>query len=266
MNVCVIIPAAGSSRRFGAADKLSQDLGGRPLLNRTVELFGKSECVRSIVVAGPAGEEEFGAFRDRFGPTLGFHGVKLVEGGRVDRWETVRNALAAVPEDATHIAVHDAARPATSARLIARLFEAAGTWDAVIPVVEVTGTVKRVDDATHEADRDVDDALADDILGGDAGHSAITARRVTETVDRTNLVEVQTPQVFAAALLRRAYAAADLDGVTDDASVVERLGEPVHVIEGDRRNIKVTSPEDIELVRAILGAKAPAERPVHKRF
>ena len=85
-------------------------------------------------------------------------------------------------------------------------------------------------------------------------------------MDRSDLVEVQTPQIFAAALLRRAYAQDDIGGVTDDASLVERLGETVHTVPGDVTNIKVTTTGDIKLVRAILGVKAPAERPVHKRF
>jgi 2-C-methyl-D-erythritol 4-phosphate cytidylyltransferase len=90
--------------------------------------------------------------------------------------------------------------------------------------------------------------------------------RVTETVPRDGLMEIQTPQVFEADLLRRAYAQPDLRGATDDASLVERLGETVHVVEGDACNIKVTTPGDLRLVRAILGVKAPEARPVHKQF
>ena len=109
MNVSVIVAAAGSSERYGGSDKLSQDLGGRAVLLRTVEVFAKRAEVGSIVVAGPV--EGFGDFRDKYGPTLGFHGATVVQGGRTARWETVRNALEAVPDDATHVAVHDAARP-----------------------------------------------------------------------------------------------------------------------------------------------------------
>ncbi|MFG0251827.1 MAG: 2-C-methyl-D-erythritol 4-phosphate cytidylyltransferase, partial [Phycisphaerales bacterium JB038] len=94
------------------------------------------------------------------------------------------------------------------------------------------------------------------------------ARPVQETVPRAGLVEVQTPQVFGAEVLRRAYAQSDLDS-TDDAMLVERLTDPavpVHVVEGDPRNLKVTVPADIPLARAILGFKAPQGRPTHKRF
>jgi 2-C-methyl-D-erythritol 4-phosphate cytidylyltransferase len=87
-----------------------------------------------------------------------------------------------------------------------------------------------------------------------------------ETIDRSNLVEVQTPQVFAAELLKHAYAQKDLSGATDDASLVERLGEKVYTVQGDVRNLKITTRADLHLMRAVLGVPPPAERPVHKRF
>lgn len=263
INVSVIIAAAGQSTRFGLAQKLDQDLGGRALLLRTVELFTKREEVRSIIVAAPP--DSIDDFKARYGPALGFHGAVITAGGRDARWQTVRNALAEIPQDATHIAVHDAARPAVPKEVLDRLFEAARSLDAVIPAVGITATVKRVaQEAVDVADRQ-DDAMADAILG-DAGRTTIHARLVTETVDRTGLAEIQTPQVFAAELLRRAYAQEDLAGATDDAAVVEMLGEPVHAVEGDPRNVKITTPADLALVRAILGVRAREERPSHKRF
>lgn len=265
MNVCVIIPAAGRSSRFGESDKLAQDLGGRSVLLRTVEAFTKRDEVRSIIVAGPP--EGFDAFREKYGPTLGFHGAKVVKGGQVHRWETVRNVLdepGAVPPETTHVAVHDAARPGVPAEVIDRVFQAARKLDAVIPVVPVNGTLKRVGQEPVEVGGD-EDALADLILG-DQGKVSIPARPVLETVDRSGMVEVQTPQVFRIGLLRRAYAQPNLDGATDDAGLVERLGEPVHTVEGDVRNIKITRPADLHLMRAILGVKPPAERPAHLRF
>jgi 2-C-methyl-D-erythritol 4-phosphate cytidylyltransferase len=266
MNVCVIIPAAGRSARFGDADKLGQDLGGRSVLIRTVELFTKRDEVRSIIVAGPP--DTIDEFRAKYGPTLGFHGAKIVAGGSHHRWETVRNALSApdaVPEDATHIAIHDAARPGASKEVLDRVFHAAARLDAVIPVVPISATVKRVADEGTDVGGHDDDSLADLILG-EEGRVSIPARRVLQTMDRSGLVEVQTPQVFEISLLRRAYAQPNLDGATDDAELIERLGEPVHAVEGDVRNIKITRPADLKLMRAILGVQPPAERPVHKRF
>ena len=207
-SVSLILAAAGNSTRFGS-DKLGQDLGGRPLLLRSVELFTKRDEVRSIIVAAPP--ENMSEFRDRFGAQLSFHGVTLVSGGTIDRWETIRNALKAVPADATHIAVHDAARPATSDDLISRVFEAAKLHDAVIPALNVADTLKRVSEESVEAQQE--DSIADSILGEDAEMSKAKGRFVQATVDRRNLVAVQTPQVFKADVLRRAYAQTDLSGV-----------------------------------------------------
>jgi 2-C-methyl-D-erythritol 4-phosphate cytidylyltransferase len=179
-----------------------------------------------------------------------------VAGGREARWETVRNALAEMPKECTHIAVHDAARPAVSKELLDRLFDAARNLSAVVPAVRVTSTVKRLSEETIDVANREGDVLADAILG-DAGRPSLSANAVTDTVDREGLAEVQTPQVFEAALLRRAYAQDDLSGATDDAC---------HAVEGDVTNLKVTTPGDLKLVRAILGVRAPAERPSHKRF
>jgi 2-C-methyl-D-erythritol 4-phosphate cytidylyltransferase len=266
MNVCVIIAAAGRSSRFGIGDKLAQDLGGRAVLLRTVELFTKRDEVKSIVVAGPY--EGFEEFQTKFGPTLGFHGARLVRGGKTHRWETVKAVLdhtEAIPVEATHIAIHDAARPGVNAETLDRVFEAARTLPAVIPVVPLSGTIKRIEPEAVDVRSTDDDVLADMILG-DAGKVAVIARKVKRTVDRENLVEVQTPQVFEIGLLRRAYKQANLEGTTDDAEVIERLGEPVHAVEGDVRNIKITRAADLSLMRAILGVAPPSERPVHKRF
>lgn len=261
LRICVVIPAAGASRRYGM-DKLGQDLGGRAMLLRTVELFTKRDEVRSIIVAGPP--DQLDDFRDRFGAQLGFHGVRIVAGGRVDRWETVRNALDAVPEETTHVAVHDAARPGASDELIGRVFEAAKVHPAVIPGLTIADTLKRVSEQAVRAEEE--DAVADLILGESADAATQKGRFVESTVDRANMVAVQTPQVFEVGLLRRAYAQPDLSGATDDAGLVERLGEKVLVVDGEFRNLKVTVPADLTLMRTMLGLKAPDGRPVHKRF
>jgi 2-C-methyl-D-erythritol 4-phosphate cytidylyltransferase len=182
----------------------------------------------------------------------------------VERWETVKNALAAVPEDATHVAVHDAARPGASDELIGRVLEAAKVHAAVIPGLPVADTLKRVGEEAVRAEEE--DAVADLILGESVEAATCKGRFVQSTVDRANLVAVQTPQVFEIGLLRRAYAQPDLSGVTDDASLVERLGEKVLVVDGEFRNLKITVPNDLSLMRTMLGLKGPEGRPVHKRF
>lgn len=269
MKCCVIIPAAGKSTRFGgngnSQDKLAQDLGGRPLLIRTVELFTQRPEVSAIVVAGPP--DRMDEFKLRYGDKLAFYGARLVPGGAKARWETVQNALAAVPVDCTHIAVHDAARPAAGEELLNRLFEAAARFDAVVPTIPIASTVKRLSERT-EAAADVD-PLAVRILGDAVGPTA-QARTVVETVDRRGLYESQTPEIFRAGLLRQAYEQCNTDtsgdDVTDDAILVERMGKEVHAVDGDVTNVKVTTSGDLRLVRAILGVKPPQGRPVHKRF
>ncbi len=243
-SVCVIIPAAGRGERFGG-EKVSQEIGGRPMLLRTVEIFTRRPEVSSVIVAAPP--DGMDAFASRFGAQLGFHGVKVVPGGRVERWETVSLALEHVPEGATHVAVHDAARPCTSDELVSRVFDAARIAPAVIPGEPVRATLKRV--SAGQVAAAADDAIADAILG-DAGRDAAQGRMVEETISRERVVAVQTPQVFELSLLRRAYAQPDLAGVTDDAMLVERLGEPVLVVDGEVRNIKVTTKEDLLIARA----------------
>lgn len=275
MRVCVILPAAGSGTRFGG-DKLSQDLGGRPVLLRTVEAFARRAEVESIVVAGPADQEALAAFRERYEASLSFLGARLVVGGRTERWETVLRAIAAVSDAATHIAVHDAARPCVSEALLERLFAAARLHPAVIPGVPVSSTLKRVGPA--HALRDpataATDALVDGILGGapggdgdggdDAAADQCEVRPVLETVPRAQLVAIQTPQIFERRLLVDAYRHAErtdaLAGVTDDAQVVERFGRDVVVVPGDPRNIKITTGEDLLILRSLMESDARGGR------
>ena len=262
MQLAVIIAAAGVSSRYkaggGLRDKLDEDLGGRPVLQRTVELFTKRDEPRWVIVAGP--HEDYEDFLSRHGDKLGMLGARCCRGGRTERYETIRAALDLVPPEATHVAVHDAARPATPVELIDRVLAAAETHAAVIPAIDVPDTIKRVGAEARRAEVDPLDA----ILGG-GGRTNQRARTVEQTVDRRNLVLVQTPQVFRADVFRRAYAQADLTS-TDDASLVERLGEPVVVVEGDPRNLKLTRPADLTVIRAIMGVHGPSDRPTHKRF
>ncbi|MFN0011667.1 MAG: 2-C-methyl-D-erythritol 4-phosphate cytidylyltransferase [Phycisphaerales bacterium] len=272
MNVAVIIAAAGASRRFSEAaareqgvsmarSKLDEDLGGRPVLQRTIELFNQRPEVTTIIVAGPADAAGMEEFKLRYADKLAMLGCKLCEGGKTHRWETIRNALALVPQACTHVAVHDGARPCTPPDMIDRVFEAAAKHAAVIPAVSVPDTLKRVA-ADDLPETEIDPLAA--ILGADAVKKA-GVRVVEATVDRAALVAAQTPQVFARALLVRAYAQKDLSG-TDDAQLVERLGERVVMVQGNARNIKITLPNDVVLARAIIGARPPSDKPAHMRF
>lgn len=262
MHVSVILPAAGAGLRFarGAADgliatsKIELDLAGKPVFLHAVELFIRRSDVRQVIVA--VAPNRLDDFRFRWGDKLGFLGVTVVAGGEAERWQTVSRAIEAVSDGATHIAVHDAARPLASTALIDRVFEAAKRFDAVIPACDIGATLKRVEmDDTAEAEADPLDA----ILGGtETGASPI--RRVVRTVDRRSLVAVQTPQVFRADLLRKAYrqivdGRLDPAGITDDAQLIESLGESVRVVEGESTNLKITYPGDAELAEALLSKR-----------
>lgn len=253
MKISIILPAAGLGKRFADAEgrnKIELDLAGKPVFLRAVELFLNRPVVGQIILAvNPDAVEDF---QFRWGDKLAFHGVTIVAGGRVERWETVLRALDAVGESCTHAAIHDAARPLTSGALIDRVFEAAAKHPAVIPGLPVAATLKRIASVEPKADADPLDA----ILGG-AGAEAVEVKRVVATVDREELVEVQTPQVFEVSLLRRAYAPLqsgrrDGKGITDDAGLVEALGEAVHVVAGESTNLKITRPDDFKLAAAYI--------------
>jgi 2-C-methyl-D-erythritol 4-phosphate cytidylyltransferase len=263
MRVAVIIPAAGSSRRFSPADqhrsKLDEDLGGKPVLQRTVELFHARDDVGDIIVAAPADDASFADFSLRHADKLSLFGIKLTRGGQ-HRTQSVANALNLVSADHSHVAVHDAARPAASQALIDRVFDAAAHHPAVVPGIPLDDTLKRVGPPTV-IDHHTDPIAA--ILG--SSPAGPTLHPVLQTLDRTDLMLIQTPQVFTLDLLRAAVAA-DVPNATDDASLVEHLQTTVFVVQGERRNIKLTVPEDIHLIRSILHLKGPDSRPTHKRF
>ncbi len=250
-RIAVILPAAGLGARFGGG-KIELDLGGKPVFIRAVGLFlPRPEVAGVFLAVNPDAIDEF---KFRWGDKLSFMGVTVVPGGRVERWETVKLALGAVGDDYTHVAVHDAARPLTSPGLIERVFAAALRHDAVIPALPVSATLKRVGEALPP-EQDAIDAILD-VQPSEAGE----VRPVLETIDRTGLVEVQTPQVFRMDLIRRAYeAVGEAASVTDDAGLVEALGETVHVVEGESVNLKITRPADAELARAVV-AQREADR------
>lgn len=275
MKIAVILPAAGAGRRFNDgtpdadanASKIEMELAGKPVFLRAIDLFLRRDEVSDVLLAVAPDKVE--AFAARWGDTLRFHGVRIVAGGKAERWETVARALAEAPSHCTHVAVHDAARPMTSEALIERVFAAAAQYDAIVPGLAVTSTLKRVEPVEPDAGAAEPDPM--DAIFGDAGKPADAAlQRVVETVPRAGLVAVQTPQVFKADLLRRAYAqiadgTLEPAGVTDDASLVEALGEPVHVVEGDAGNLKLTRREDVPLFEAIITRRDADEQAARSR-
>ena len=217
----VIVPAAGAGKRFGArGNKIFQRVGEQPVFIRSLELFTNRDDVCGVqIVVSAADMEEMKA---RFGPHLGFMGVKLVEGGPT-RPQSVKNALANLPAEAEYVCVHDAVRPCVSPLWVDAVFAEAQKSGAAILAYPVHGTLKKVSGAGV----------------------------VDETVPRGDLWEAQTPQVFRKDLLLKAYEG-DLSHVTDDAQLVEAAGHPVRVVLGDPRNVKITTPGDLALASAVI--------------
>ncbi len=221
MTTWAVIVAAGSGDRLAAdRPKAFVGLGGRPLLAESLERLERSDWVDAIVVAAPEGWEEPAIL---LAEEIGAGKVAQAVTGGQRRAESVRLGVAQVPPEAVALLVHDAARPLLPADTIERVLEPLGEgWDGVVPALPVADTIKRVE-------RDV----------------------VSETVSRAGLVAAQTPQAFGADILRAALAG-DIDSASDCASLVEAQGGRVKVIEGDPRLLKVTTPEDLFAVEAML--------------
>jgi 2-C-methyl-D-erythritol 4-phosphate cytidylyltransferase len=222
-QTAVIVPAAGSSTRFGGEQsKIFQKIGTKPMFLRTLDAFAhRKDVVQTLLVISP---DDAQTVRERFGGNLSFMGVEMVQGG-ASRSESVRNALARVSEQAELVAIHDAARPCIAQPWIDAVFKKAAETGAAILAHHVVGTVKRV----H-----ADSAIYDTLL----------------REKFNDLWEAQTPQVFRRELLQRAYQTGS--DATDDAALVEALGQTVHVVPGDPRNIKITRPHDLNVARAII--------------
>jgi 2-C-methyl-D-erythritol 4-phosphate cytidylyltransferase len=216
-----LIVAAGAGERLGIdRPKAFATLGGRPLLAESIERLEGCPWIDVIAIAAPPGWEEPVIL---LAEELAASKVVSCVTGGATRAESVRAALAEVPEDAVVVLVHDAARPLVSDAVVERVLgPLAEGFDGAVPGLPLSDTVKRVAGAV-----------------------------VTETIDRANLVGAQTPQAFLAHVLRRACAG-DLSRATDCASLVERAGGRVAVVEGDARLLKVTTPADLALVESWL--------------
>jgi 2-C-methyl-D-erythritol 4-phosphate cytidylyltransferase len=222
MTYQVILPAAGQGKRMGAGkNKLLLELNGIPVLIHTLRVFEQDEACSGIVLAiHPQDKQEFQALLTSYNVTKV---INLVPGGK-ERQDSIYNALKSVETDGI-ILVHDAARPFTLKEHIHRLTEMAAETGAAILGVPAKDTIKKINDGV-----------------------------VVETVERSSLWAVQTPQAFRISLLKDAYEKAEKDHFlgTDDASLVERLHYPVAMVEGDYDNIKLTTPEDLFFAEAIL--------------
>ena len=226
-SVAAIICAAGASSRFGGKRKKSfVDVAGRAVFLRSVEIFANRDDVKQILLGISAEDEEL--VNIKWGPNLKFFDTTIFLGGE-ERFDTVNKGLELVKDDINLIAVHDACRCCVTAELIDKVIANAAEKGAAIPACPVTATIKEAQDKT-----------------------------IIRTVERENLYEAQTPQVVAVELLKNAYdnlKNLDQSKISDDAQLVEALGNKVTIVETDSSNIKITRQSDIAVAEAILKSR-----------
>ena len=226
-SVGVIIVAAGSASRMGGVNKILAPLSGKPAICYTIAAFNENPMISDIVLAT---REDMILDLQKISDEYGFFKVTdIIEGGSC-REESVKKSLERIikNQNIKTVLIHDGARPLVSKDIINNVIKATEEFLAVVPAVPVKDTVKKI---------------------GELG-------KVEETVDRTNLVNIQTPQGFSVPLLSEAFekAGESLSAFTDDASIVEAAGKPVYTVMGDYKNIKITTPEDLILAEAYLKA------------
>lgn len=209
-----IVTAAGQGIRFGGRKALHR-LKDRTLLAWALSNFEKAENVGEIIVTIPSDDTDE-TYRRIFAAEK-FHKVRLVKGGET-RYESVRNAFEALKTPGGIILIHDAARPLVSMDLIERVTHTAEQYGAAIPILPINETVKEVE-------------------GG----------QVLRTIPRERLFLAQTPQAFRAGILKDAYSKITDKSVTDEAMLVELAGHMVHVVDGEPRNMKITTAFDLRI-------------------
>ncbi len=219
-----VIVAAGSSSRMQGVDKLHVEVAGAPILAHTLRAFERCGAIDEVVVVVAAGG---GDRAKRLIDDAGARSVAAVVEGGARRQDSVAAGLARLSSAAAYVVVHDGARPMVTPEMIERGLQAARRYGAAIAAVPVTDTLKEV----------TDDG------------------RVDRTIDRSRLWAVQTPQIFRRDLLERAHREVTED-VTDDATMVERLGEAVHVFVGAQENLKLTTLPDLAIFEALLAVRA----------
>ncbi len=221
LKICgAVIVAAGNASRMGGIDKVMATLKGEPMIARTVRTFQECDAISEIVIVT---REDLILPISRLCKQM--PKVTAVVAGGKSRQESVHLGLNALSDKVQLAAIHDGARPLISWQVIDRTVRAANTYGAAAPAIPVKDTIKVVE-----------------------------GRVVKQTPDRATLFAVQTPQVFDYDLLRGALKKAEQDGaqVTDDCSAVERMGMVVKIVEGDERNIKVTTPMDLKIAEMLL--------------
>lgn len=217
-----VIVAAGNASRMGGIDKVMAELKGEPMIVRTVRTFQECDAISEIVIV--TREDLIIPITDICRDMYASKVIAVVCGGK-SRQESVGLGLNALSNKVKLVAVHDGARPLITWQVIDRTVRAANSYGAAAPAIPVKDTIKVVE-----------------------------GRVVKNTPDRSSLFAVQTPQVFDFDLLRGALKQAEATGaaVTDDCSAVELMGMSVKIVEGDERNIKITTPMDLKIAEMLL--------------
>jgi 2-C-methyl-D-erythritol 4-phosphate cytidylyltransferase len=226
MHTTAIVLAAGAGRRIGeSTSKVFLPLAGRPLLLRTLDRVFSAFSIEQVVLVVAA--SEVARCETLLRADAGLRGRPfLLQIGGATRQQSAKRGLEKIGSDTDIVMIHDGARPLVSSSLIDRCVEAAADKGAVAVGLPVRDTIKVVSED----------------------------RRIQSTPERSSLWEIQTPQVFKRDLIVEAHERAERDGieVTDDAMLVERLGKPVFIVDGERTNLKVTVPEDVWLAEALI--------------
>ena len=237
-RITAILPAAGLGTRMGVeTPKQFLELGGEPLVIFTLRRLAACAAITDFILATRPDELSF--LEDRVSKARIGRPARVVHGGET-RQQSVANALAQVAPETEIVMVHDAVRPFVTVEQIERLIAEARERGAAILGIPAIDTVKEV-----KRER-----LPEDVA------------RITGTIPRERIVLAQTPQAFRYALLREAFARAEQDGVTasDEAALVERIGQDVYVVLGSERNLKITRPADMDLARFYLEQERVPQR------
>ena len=227
----IIIVAGGKGLRMGSdIPKQFLPIGGKPVLMRTLERFREySKDIQIILVLPESQQEYWHQLCDEYHFDVEY---TLANGGQT-RFHSVQNGLAKVPDDAQGVVgVHDGVRPFPSIEVIKNCYETARTTKAVIPVIPVVETVRQLIDSDSQL--------------------SILNSQLSKTVPRDHYRLVQTPQTFDIQLLKAANRQPYNDGFTDDASVVEAFGHKITLVEGNRENIKITTPYDLKIAEVLI--------------
>lgn len=215
----VIIVAGGSGKRMGGeVPKQFLEVAGLPILMHTIKAFNRADRQTKIILVLPEGQHDYWHELVR---KFSFNIELSVAKGGIERFNSVQNGLALIDGEGL-VAIHDGVRPLVSSETILRCYVEAEKFGAVIPVMPAIESIRKVDGI------------------------------INTSVDRSKYVMIQTPQVFSVKLLKKAYSQAQSNIFTDDASVVEALGEKITLVQGNVENIKVTRPMDLKIAEVLL--------------